>query len=75
MVLKVKTKQKSLRMLLITNLKLLKTSKKQNFMLVLTKKEGIFCTKFDFTVKGEGDVEPQKLSKQMKITEILLLKS
>lgn len=44
-------------------------------MLVLTKKEGIFCTKFDFTVKGEGDVEPQKLSKQMKITEIFLLKS
>lgn len=29
-----------------------KDFKKQNFMLVLTKREGIFCTKFDFTVKG-----------------------
>lgn len=52
MVLKVKSKQKSLRMLLIADLKLFKDFKKQNFMLVLTKREGIFCINFDFTVKG-----------------------
>lgn len=43
-------------------------------MLILTEREDIFCTNFDFALKEEGDGDSQKLSTQI-ITKIFLLKS
>lgn len=50
-ILEVKSKQKCPRMLHRASLRL-KDFKKQNFMLVLTAREDIFCTNFDFALKG-----------------------
>lgn len=44
-------------------------------MLVLTEREDIFCTNFDFALKGWGDGDSHKLSTQIIITKIFLLKS